>query len=91
MEGFVIFLTIIICLLAGTAVTLLIVIIGLSHKIAHTQKNINTLRQRTTGVMDTVALVSSGATLVGGLMAKIDSARRGNAKKEAKHGGHKKA
>ena len=90
MKGFAIFLTVVICLLVATGVTLLIVIIGLSRKIAHTQKNVSTLRQRTTEVMDAVAFVSSGVTLVGGVMAKIDSIRRSDVKREASSDRRKK-
>ena len=91
MRGFAIFLTVVICLLVATAVTLLIVIIGLSRKIAHTQKNVSTLRQRTAEVMDTVAFVSSGAALISGLLGKLDSVRWGGIKKEAKNDKRKKA
>lgn len=90
MKGFAIFLTVVICLLVATGVTLLIVIIGLSRKIAHTQKNVSTLRQRTTEVMDAVAFVSSGVALVGGVMAKIDSIRRSDVKREASSDRRKK-
>lgn len=90
MKGFAIFLTIIICLLVGTAVTLMILIIGLTRKIAHTQKNVSALRQRTTEIMDTVTFVTSGAALVSGVISKIDSIRHSRMKKGVKHGRSKK-
>lgn len=86
MKGFAIFLTVLICLLVGTAVTLLILIISLSRKIARTQDNVRVVRQRITDVTDTVTMLTSGLALFGGLVAKFNSIKRKVSKKDQSRG-----
>ena len=80
MKGFAIFLTILLCLLVGTAVTLLVLIISVSRKITRTQANVRTLSQRVAEITDTLTAASSLVALFGSVSARYKA--RGKSKKQ---------
>lgn len=68
MSGLIVFLSILAALLVVVTAVLVFLVISVTWKISHTQKNIQTIQARTHEITETISVASSAIALSGSVM-----------------------
>lgn len=88
MSGLVVFLSIIAALLVIVIAALLFLVLSMTRKISHTQKNIQTIQTRAHEISETVSVASSIVALGGsaaGFFKKFGKKKPSRARKSTRH------